>query len=131
MDLKTKILYVDDEELNLVLFKALFSKKYEVLTALDGYKGIELLEENTDIHIVFSDMQMPEMDGIEFIQRAKEKFPYKKYILITAFAVTTPIIQQALETKLIVKHLRKPIDKDEIINTINEAVSFQSNLFIE
>jgi response regulator RpfG family c-di-GMP phosphodiesterase len=75
---------------------------------------------------VFSDLQMLEIDGIEFISIAKEKYPEKKYFIITSLSIITPRVQQALETKLIVKHLKKPINLYEVINAINEAINFVS-----
>ena len=53
---KRKILYVDDEEINLLLFEANLEKKYTVLTAEDGISALEILSENKDIEIVISDM---------------------------------------------------------------------------
>jgi response regulator RpfG family c-di-GMP phosphodiesterase len=119
MDTKTKILYVDDEETHLNLFKLLLSKDYDVLTASNVYKGFKLLDENSDISVIFSDLQMLEIDGIEFISIAKEKYPEKKYIIITSLSIITPRVQQALDTKLILKHLSKPINLYEVVNAIN------------
>ena len=118
MNPKMKILYVDDEEHNLILFKKLLSKEYEILTALNGHEGLEQLEKNPDTEIIFSDMQMPEMDGLQFISKAKEKYPEKKYSILTCFEIT-PTIKKALDTKLILKYMRKPINKNNLIKTIN------------
>lgn len=70
----TKILYVDDEEFNLMLFEANLDYKYNILTALEGYSGLELLTKNNDIKIVISDMKMPKMNGVEFYKKCKEPF---------------------------------------------------------
>ena len=72
---KKKILYVDDEQLNLTLFDINFKKKYNVTTAISGKQALEYLENNADTDIVISDMKMPQMTGIEFISIAKEKYP--------------------------------------------------------
>jgi response regulator RpfG family c-di-GMP phosphodiesterase len=66
MDDKPKILYVDDESINLQLFEINFSKKYEVLTADYGIKGLEVLIDNPDIRVVVSDMKMPNMKRLLF-----------------------------------------------------------------
>ena len=120
MNSNTKILYVDDEVINLLLFKKHLSE-YEVLTAPDGQKGLELLAEIPDISVVFSDMQMQKMDGIEFISKAKKRYPEKKYILLTCLGII-PEIQQALDSKLIMKYIREPINRGEIIEARNEMV---------
>ena len=123
MNSKIKILYVDDEKLNLRIFESYFTDEYEIFTALNGYRGLEILNENPGIIAVFSDMQMPDMEGVEFIRTAKEKHPEKKYSLVTGYSCTSPIIQEAIETKLISTFIRKPLSKIKLIEIINETVN--------
>jgi response regulator RpfG family c-di-GMP phosphodiesterase len=113
MSTKLKVLYVDDEELNIMLFNINFSKKYEVFTALSGAEGLEVLDKEDEIAIVLSDLKMPALDGLGFIQQAKDKFPDKKYFLLTGFE-NTPEIQAAIDSGLILKYFRKPFDMEEI-----------------
>jgi two-component system response regulator (stage 0 sporulation protein F) len=121
MNEKYKILYVDDEIINLQLFKLVFSKIYEVLTAENGLKGLELLDNNQDISIVISDMKMPFMNGIEFIQKSKAKYVDISYFILTGYEITDEI-QEALDLGLIVKYFRKPFNKSEIISEIELAL---------
>lgn len=118
---KTKILYVDDELVNLQLFDINFSKKYEVITASDGFKGLEALINQPDILVVFSDMKMPGLSGIEFISKAKGTFPSKNYYLVTGFEITSEI-QNALENGLILKYFRKPFSVEELESVIEESI---------
>jgi CheY-like chemotaxis protein len=122
MSNKIKIMYVDDEKVNLQLFELIFSKKYEVITAISGISALNLLEENLDTMIVISDMKMPLMTGIEFIHIAKEKYPDIKYYILTGYDITNEI-QEALDTKLIMRYFRKPFDINEIDKTISTAVN--------
>jgi DNA-binding NtrC family response regulator len=121
MSSKVKIMYVDDEEINLQLFEMNFNKKYEVITAISGISALNLLEEHLDTIIVISDMKMPIMTGIEFIQKAKLKYPDIKYYILTGYDFTDEI-QEALDAKLIMSHFRKPFEINEIDNTIRTAV---------
>ncbi len=57
------------------------------------------------------------MSGIEFVEKAREKFPNKKYYLLTGFEIT-PEINSALENGLILKYFRKPFNAKEIENAI-------------
>ena len=114
---KLKIMYVDDEELNLQLFELNFNRKYEVITAESGISALNLLEEHLDTTIVISDMKMPIMTGLEFIQKAKVKYPNIKYYILTGYEITDEI-QEALDSKLILKYFRKPFDINEIDNVI-------------
>jgi len=121
MSMKPTILYVDDEPINLKLFEINFKKEYEVLTALDAYKGLEKLEQVDDITAVVSDMKMPLMNGIEFITKAKEKYDSKKFFMLSGFE-PTPEIEKAIESGLILKYFRKPFDIDEIRSALEEAI---------
>lgn len=119
--MKTKILYVDDEPINLQLFKLNFTEKYNVFVADDGYQGLELLDKELDILVIISDMKMPGLNGIEFIKRAKEKYPDKKFYILTGYEIT-PEIQEALNTGLIIKYFSKPFNIKEIDRTIDDAI---------
>ena len=118
---KTKILYVDDEPVNLKLFKINFRKKYEILTAQDGFSGLTELENNSDTFVVISDMKMPNMNGLEFIKRAKEKFPEKKFYILTGFDISEEI-KLALKTGLILKYFSKPFNIKDIEKTLVEVI---------
>lgn len=120
MQEKIKILYVDDEFINLQLFKIIFSKKYEVLTELNPIKALEILDKELEISIVISDMRMPQINGIEFIKKAKEKYPDKKYFILTGYEITEEI-RQALDNKLILEHFKKPFDVNQILKAIEAA----------
>jgi len=114
-----KILYIDDEIINVKLFVYNFSKRYELLTGYCGEEGLELLEQYPDIKVVISDMRMPGMNGLEFVAAAKERFPDKAYFLLTGYDVN-PEIREALDKKLIQKYLRKPFMLYEIEAAIKE-----------
>lgn len=117
-----KILYVDDEPINLKLFELNFSEKFEIYTKLNAREGLKVLEKNSDVDFIISDMKMPEMNGIQFIKKAHEKFPEKNYFILTGFDITNEIID-ALNSKLILKYFQKPFDKKEIEDTI-ERLSY-------
>lgn len=122
MNNKISLLYVDDEPINLTLFTINFKAKYNVFTALDGYKGLEMLKEFPGISIVISDMKMPGINGIEFITIAKKDFPVLTYFILTGFDITDEI-SKALETGLIHKYFRKPFDIKEIEKAITESAA--------
>jgi len=119
MEKQVNILYVDDEEINLQLFLLVFKKKFNVITAESGFEGLKRLEENKDISVVISDMKMPKMNGIEFINKAKKKYRNLSCFILTGFEITQEIAQ-ALDEKLINRYFKKPFNSKEIENTINE-----------
>ncbi len=64
---KFTLLYVDDEESNLLIFKDTFRRKYQIFTAISAKAGIGILD-NNKIDLVLSDQRMPEMTGVEFLK---------------------------------------------------------------
>ncbi len=120
MEEKAKIIYVDDEEVNTILFEINFSDNYKVLTAYSGLVGLKLLDDNPDTKIIISDMKMPNMSGIEFIKKAKAKYPDKRFYILTGFEITEEI-KNALDTGLIHRYFKKPFNLNEIEMAINEA----------
>lgn len=118
MEEKTKIIYVDDEEINVTLFKINFPSNYTVLVGYSGFDGLKLLEDNPETKIIISDMKMPNMTGIEFIQKAKAKYPDKKFYILTGFEITDEI-KNALDNGLIHQYFKKPFNLKEIEKAIN------------
>jgi response regulator RpfG family c-di-GMP phosphodiesterase len=110
---------VDDEPTNLKLFELNFRKKFDVLTALSGDEGLEILKNNNSILVVISDMKMPGMNGVEFIKKAKASFPHIRYYILTGFDITEEIAD-ALNENLIQKYFRKPFNMNEIERSILE-----------
>ena len=117
------VLYVDDEEFNLFLFKITFEKKYAVYTASSGFDGLKILDEHhTDIIVVISDMKMPNMNGVEFIKKAREKYDHIFYFILSGFD-SNPEIENAIEEKIIHQFFSKPFEINEIEKAINTAAA--------
>ncbi len=113
------LLYVDDESINLMLFEKLFGKNYKVITANSGPKALELMQENPEIKLIFSDMKMPEMSGIEFIKQAKQQFKNKCYYIISGYEINDEI-DNALTTGLIANYFKKPFNMAQLNQTIEK-----------
>lgn len=116
-----KVLYVDDEKVNLMLFEAYLGKKFTVLIAESGMTGLDMLLNTGNIQVVISDMKMPTMNGIEFIKKAREIAPKMEFYILTGFEITAEI-QEALDTGLIKKYFRKPFNMNEISTEIYRAM---------
>jgi len=83
---KLSILIVDDEEDILNVLKLILTKEgYQVDTALDGKQALQLFRKNS-YDIVLTDLRMPEMDGIELLERIKEIRPETEVLIMTAYA---------------------------------------------
>jgi response regulator RpfG family c-di-GMP phosphodiesterase len=114
---RIKVLYVDDHVANLQLFQLMLKKRCEVKIAETGQEGLEILKLFKDIDIVVSDLDMPNMNGLEFIQKAK-KIKNDIPFFILSSSLKTNEIKEAIKNNLINNFLRKPLRSDEILNEI-------------
>ena len=82
-DQKIKVLYVDDEENNLVSFRAAMRRYFDIYTAISAEEGMNILHE-VPIPIIITDQRMPEITGIndkdfemiiKYIRSMKDKKP--------------------------------------------------------
>ncbi len=68
-----KVLIVEDNELNMELLTEILSDKYEVLQAENGKVGLDVLQQHmNEISVIILDIQMPVMNGYEFLEVVKE-----------------------------------------------------------
>lgn len=118
---KIKVLYVDDEENNLFSFKATFRLKYQVFTAISASKGLEILNENPDIHVILTDQRMPEMTGVDFLQSILPIHPDPIRILLTGYADLQASIDAVNKGKIF-HYLSKPWNEEEVDMTIQKGL---------
>ena len=116
---KITILYVDDEESNLFSFKANFRIKYNVLTALSGDEALGILAA-TPVQLIITDQRMPNMTGVEFLEKVLEKFPDPMRILLTGYADMAAVVDAVNKGKIF-HYLTKPWNEEELDFTINRA----------
>ncbi|WP_100630200.1 response regulator [Algoriphagus formosus] len=68
-----RVLLVDDDLMHLLILKRIFETSQDiVVTAQNGKEALEILSENSDFHVILTDIQMPEMDGVELLAKVKE-----------------------------------------------------------
>ncbi|WP_417608618.1 response regulator [Owenweeksia hongkongensis] len=123
-----KVLYVDDEPINTTLFKINFKKHFEVILSMSGEEALAKLAANEDIDVVVSDFKMPGLNGVEFIREANEKFGQRPSVILTGFD-TNKDIEKAMQDGNVNALLHKPMDKEELIETVNKCYkNFPSSL---
>jgi response regulator RpfG family c-di-GMP phosphodiesterase len=116
---KISILYVDDEENNLFSFKATFRIKYQVFTAISGAEALKILE-TKPVQIIITDQRMPEMTGVEFLEKVLEKYPDPMRILLTGYADMGAVVDAVNKGKIF-HYLAKPWNEEELDMTILRA----------
>jgi response regulator RpfG family c-di-GMP phosphodiesterase len=116
---KINILYVDDEANNLVSFKATFRMKYNITTALSGDEAMKIMESKS-IDIIISDQRMPNMTGVEFLEKVLEKNPDPMRLLLTGYTDMNAVIDAVNKGKIF-HYLTKPWNEAELDATIARA----------
>jgi len=124
---KARILAVDDEEIILDSFrKILVLAGYSIDTVEKGSEVLGLIRRN-DYDFVFTDLKMPEMDGIEVTKAVKHLRPDIDVIVITGYAS----IESAVETVKFgaMDYVQKPFTEDELLEFVKTAlIKRQDNL---
>lgn len=116
----SKILVVDDQKtVCYSLQRFLQSEGYDVITAVNGRDALELIK-TSEPDVVVMDLRMPEMDGIEVLEKIKASFVKIQVIMMTAFSTTEKAIQ-AMKLGAY-EYLIKPFDNNELLACIKNAV---------
>jgi DNA-binding NtrC family response regulator len=119
-----------DDNVNLVntMARILRKKGYDVLVATDGHAAVELAKNSSTIDIVFLDIKMPGINGVETFKQMKSHLPNMKAVMMTAYAVDD-LIQEALREGA-QGILYKPVDFDEIVKLIKKLCAGQDDAHI-
>jgi len=121
MNTKLKVLVIDDDAVvNRSFDRVLTSKGYEVVTALSGEEGLNTMNEN-EFDVVFTDIKMPGMDGLEVTESIKARCPWTPVVVITGYGT------EENESRASVLgangFVRKPLTPEMIENITLKAVS--------
>ncbi len=116
---KPRLLYVDDEEDNLLVFQSSMRRFYDVATASSAMEAMELLKDNT-YDVIVSDQRMPKINGVEFLNNLPSEM-HNVRIILTGYS-DIDIVIQALNKGKIDRYIAKPWKKDELQKIIDEAL---------
>jgi len=114
------ILIVDDEKNYLLILEDLLSGEgYQVVTAESAEKGLEIVVEY-DLDAVITDMKMPGMDGMAFLERIHIQNPDLPIIMMTAYGS----VEKAVEAmrKGAFDYILKPFKNEELKLTVRKAI---------
>ncbi|MCP4311954.1 MAG: response regulator [Bacteroidetes bacterium] len=114
------ILYIDEVEQNLISFKSTFSQDYHIYTATSGGAGLETMEQKT-IQLVITDQRMPDMSGIEFLEKILILYPDCMRMIMTGISDKDAIIQ-AINKGNIYRYVTKPWSREDLKLNIDSAM---------
>jgi len=126
-----KILVADDEADLEVLIKQKFRKQirdrqYEFMFAANGKEALNKLEEHTDIEVLLSDINMPEMDGLTLLNKLSDLNTLTKAVIVSAYGdmdnIRTAMNRGAFD------FLTKPVNFDDLNITIQKTVNHVKQL---
>ena len=95
---KKRALVVDDQRINRVFIRTfLVTRGYEVDTADDGLEGLSKVKESS-YDLIFSDIEMPNMNGLEFLKNIKQEEAYKNVPIVMLSTLDKPeVIDRAIK----------------------------------
>ncbi len=111
---KLSLIYLDDEEINLILFKEMFKKDFDIYTTTSPHEAIDYVV-NNEIDFILTDQLMPVMTGVEFLLELEEmEFPANPKKIIISGYTKEGEVSEAIERKLIDKFVSKPWSYDKL-----------------
>ena len=120
MNNKLQVLVIDDDAVVGRSFDRVLSDKgYEVSTALSGEEALETLE-NSKFDVVFTDIKMPGMDGLEVTERIKARCPWTPVVVITGYGTEDNEVKASVLGAS--GFVRKPLTPEMIENITLKAV---------
>ena len=114
------LLIVDDEKDILRTLNLTFEEDYEVFTAQSGAKALEILGKQ-NIALIIADQRMPEMTGVELLEKSIAINPNMIRIILTGYTETAALIQ-AINKGQIYQYVTKPWDRQELRIIIKRAL---------
>lgn len=127
MSYKRSILIVDDEPRSREGMKRILDAwadgTIEILSAEDGTSALELLAER-EIHLVITDIRMPEMNGLHMVRELKDTLQHQPVVMICSGYSEFDYAQEAI-TLGIVNYLLKPVKKQKLIEAVEQALEVE------
>ena len=117
-----RVLYVDDEEINLVNFREAIGGHYQVFTAVSGEEALALLAREGQMGLVIADQRMPGMTGIQLLIRVKELHPETTRMIMSAYTEINDLID-AINQAEVFRYCVKPWHEDSLLHTISNAIA--------
>ena len=122
---KCRLLIVDDDEGMRENLAELFeSVGYSVRTAANAPEALEILDAN-DVDILLTDYKMPGPTGVELIEKARNRQPGLRAVLMTAFGDSFTEIESARRGAA--GYLKKPFEADQVVAFVEKILALRGD----
>jgi len=121
---KRTVLFVDDEKKVLrSLEMGLQDETYHKLFANSGKEALEILQRE-EVHVIVTDMRMPEMSGLELLRTVKEEYPNIIRMVLSAYTQATTLLV-AINQGEIFRYITKPWKlEEEFKPAVRQAIDY-------
>jgi DNA-binding NtrC family response regulator len=129
MDQPIKLLVVDDEEGIRDVTEGYFMRKgYEVYTAENGAQALDIINEVPQLSCIFTDINMPVMDGLELAEKIRQIENTLPVVVMTGY----PSLENTIQTLKngVVDYLIKPVNLEQMELTLRRVLR-ERELFVE
>ena len=118
------VLFVDDEERLLAALKrGLLDEPYQALFANSGREALQILEQQ-EVHVLVTDMRMPEMGGLDLLRIARTKYPRVVRMVLSGYTQVSTILT-AINQGEVFRYITKPWKlEEEFKPAIREALAY-------
>lgn len=122
MEKRYNILYIDDEESNLRIFKNTFRRDFNIYLAASAQEGIEILYKSK-IDVIITDQRMPGKTGLELLKEIHDLFPEipPHRLMVSGYAAPNDI-KIAYQNYGLFRFISKPWEADELKQIILNVI---------
>lgn len=117
----SRILFVDDDPNVLAAFQRNLRKQFSFDTALSGNEALTMIKESGPYAVIVADMQMPGMNGIELLTRARQQSPDTVRVMLTGNADQQTAVD-AVNEGAVFRFLTKPCEPQQLQSTIETSL---------
>jgi len=122
--MSVKVLFVDDDEANLIVCEAACAGDFEVLTASSAEAALAWMRRE-EVGVIVADQRMPGTSGVELLERVRIEYPDTVRLLITAYSDVQAAVA-AINRGRVRRYLRKPWEPDELRAELTDALDVYS-----
>ena len=119
--MKDRVLFVDDEPNVLAGIRRALRGKLDLTTCESPFEALELLQREEPFAVIVSDMRMPEMDGVEFLKKARAIAPDSVRLMLTGNADQKTAVD-AVNDGEVFRFLNKPCGANMLHKTLTAAL---------